>query len=154
MENIDFSTSFLVGNTPDEAFNAIANVRGWWSQNIEGGTSALHDEFKYSARDLHHCRMKLTEVQPGKKMVWQVLDNYFKFTEDKTEWIGNTIIFDITEKEGQTEVRFTQKGLTPADECYDICSSAWTGYLHESLRPLIETGKGFPNEKEGAVMPA
>jgi len=29
--------------------------------------------------------MKIIEFAPGKKIVWLVLDNYFNFTEDKTE---------------------------------------------------------------------
>jgi hypothetical protein len=45
-------------------------------------------------------------------------------------------------------VRFTQHGLVPAYECYDVCNNAWTGYVGSSLRDLIVTGKGKPNPKE------
>ena len=92
--------------------------------------------------------MKLIEVIPAKKVVWLVLHNQFKFTKEKNEWTGNKIVFDITEKDGQTELRFTQSGLVPAYECYDICKSAWTNYVNNSLQSLITTGKGQPNGKE------
>src|SRR6185369_9817100 len=135
----------LVDKTPREAFNAINNVRGWWSEEIEGDSSKLNDEFNYHYEDLHRCTMKLIEVIPDKKVVWRVLDNYFQFTKDKSEWKGTKIIFDIAEKDNKTEMRFTHLGLVPAYECYEICRDAWTGYIQKSLRNLITIGRGQPN---------
>jgi hypothetical protein len=85
MNGQNFTTSFTVDQTPEEAFAAITNVRGWWSEAIEGSTEKLGDEFTYRHEDVHHCKMKLTEVIRGKKVVWFVLDNYFNFTEDKSD---------------------------------------------------------------------
>jgi hypothetical protein len=143
-----YTTTFTVGQTPEEAFKAITNVRGWWSEEIEGDTEKLGDEFTYHFEDAHRCRMKLTELVPGKKVVWRVLDNYFNFIDDKTEWIGNELTFDISEKNGKTEIHFTQLGLVPEYECFDICSNAWGVYVNTSLRHLITTGKGQPNKKD------
>ena len=148
MDNVNFSTGILVSQTPKEAFDAITNVRGWWSEEVEGGTQSLHDEFTYHYRDVHRCRIRLTEVVPEKKIVWLVLDNYFNFTTDKDEWKGNTIVFEIGQKDGKTLVSFTQRGLVPEYECYDICNNAWTNYIGNSLFSLITTGKGQPNPKE------
>src|SRR5450755_206093 len=133
MKTSDFTTTLLVDQTPEEAFNAINNVRGWWSEEIEGSTDKLNDEFRYHYEDVHHCRMKLTEVVPGRKVVWLVLDNYFKFTRDKSEWTGTKIIFEISEKGNQTQIRFTHLGLVPAYECFEICVNAWTTYIGQSL---------------------
>ncbi len=147
MNTPDFTTTILVDQTPAAAFNAINNVRGWWSEEIEGSTDKLNDEFTYHYEDVHRCKMKLTEVIPGKKVVWLVLDNYFKFTKDKSEWKGTKIIFDIAKKDNKTEIRFTHLGLVPQYECYGICRDAWTNYIQNSLRGLIATGKGQPNGK-------
>jgi hypothetical protein len=148
MTTSDFTTSISVDRTPKEAFNAINNVRGWWSENIEGGTDQLNDEFIYRYTDIHQCTMKLVEFIPDKKVVWLVLDNYFKFTQDKTEWIGTKIEFEIDEKENKTQVHFTHRGLVPAYECYDICFKAWSRYINNSLHSLITAGKGQPNPRE------
>jgi uncharacterized protein YndB with AHSA1/START domain len=148
MANKDFLTTILVDKSPKEVFKAVTNPRAWWSEEITGGTEKLNDEFKYHYRDVHKCTMKLVEVVPDKKVVWQVLDNYFNFTKDKNEWIGNKITFDISAKGNQTQLVFTQHGLVPIYECYDLCSDAWTDYIQNSLRNLITKGKGKPNPKE------
>ncbi|MBO9732702.1 MAG: SRPBCC domain-containing protein [Chitinophaga sp.] len=151
MATPDFNTTFVVPQAPHDVFQAITNIRGWWSENITGGTTQLHDEFFYEVTGLHTCRMKLVEIVPDKKVVWQVLENDFTFTKDKTEWINTHLEFDITQKGNQTAVHFTHRGLVPAYECYDICHNAWSGYINNSLRDLITTGKGQPNPKGGGL---
>src|ERR1700761_3008116 len=107
MTNIDFTTTIIVDNTPDEVFNAINNVRGWWSESTKGSTDKVDDEFVHQYRDVHKCRLKIIESVPGKKIVWFVVDNYFNFIKDKTEWTGTKIIFDISEIDGKTALKFT-----------------------------------------------
>lgn len=148
--NSNFTIAILVDQTPQEAFNAINNVRGWWSENIEGRTDKLNSTFDYHYKDVHRCKIKIVELVPAQKVVWQVMDNYFKFTEDKTEWINTRIVFDIALAGDKTEIRFTHQGLVPAYECYELCNEAWTYYIGASLRQLIATGKGGPTLKDGA----
>lgn len=148
MDNQNFTITVLADQSPREVFNAINNVRGWWSEEIEGGTEKINDEFTYHYKDVHNCKMKLIEVVPDKKVVWLVLDNYFSFTKDKSEWIGTKIIFEITEQDNKTQIHFTHEGLVPEYECYSACVNGWTQYIQHSLPDLITTGKGQPNSKE------
>src|SRR5258708_17025020 len=148
MSNQNFTAAISADQTPEQAFHAINNVRGWWSENIEGSTNKLGDEFTYPYKDVHACKMKLVEVIPNKKVVWLVVDNYFNFTKDKTEWKDTKIIFEVSKEGDKTEIRFTHLGLVPEYECFDVCSNAWGSYINGSLRSLITTGKGQPNQKE------
>lgn len=148
MTTTDYSTTILVDQSREAVFNAINNVRGWWSEEIEGRTDKLNAEWNYHYQDVHRCKMKIVEFVLNKKVVWQVMDNYFSFTKDKSEWKNNEIVFEITEKDNKTQLRFTQLGLVPEYECYDICQNAWSTYIQKSLRSLITTGKGQPNAKE------
>jgi len=148
MSNQNFTTTFSVYQTPDEAFAAIINVRGWWSGEIEGRTDKLGEEFTYRYEDIHYSKQEITELIPAKKVVWLVLDSSLNFVKNKTEWNGSKISFDIAKKGDKTEVRFTHVGLIPEFECYNDCSNAWGFYINTSLRSLITTGTGQPNEKE------
>src|ERR1700747_602316 len=84
-EGQSYTASFAVSQTPEEAFAAINNVRGWWSGNIEGSTDKLGDVWTYRYEDVHYSKQKITELIPGKKVVWLVLDSYLNFVKDKTE---------------------------------------------------------------------
>jgi hypothetical protein len=142
MEQQDFTTSILVDQTPMEAFDAINNVRGWWPGEIEGNTTKLDDEFIYRYKKIHYSKQKLVEVIPGKKVVWLVTDSSLNFVQNKTEWTGTKIIFEIAEKNNKTQVRFTHQGLIPQYECFDSCSNAWSDIIKNGLLNLITTGKG------------
>jgi uncharacterized protein YndB with AHSA1/START domain len=149
METKGFSTSFTVEQSPREVFDAINDVRGWWSGEIDGSTDELGAEFTYRYKGLHRSTQKITELVPGKRVVWHVSDASLNFVEDKTEWNGTDILFEIARKGDKTEVRFTHVGLVPRFQCYGDCSGAWGFYINDSLRSLIATGKGVPNTEEG-----
>ena len=141
----DYTTTFSVDQPPEQAFKAINNPRQWWSDEIKGTTDRVGGVFKYHYEDVHRCKIKVAELIPGKRVAWEVLDNYFSFTKDKTEWVGTRIAFDIARKSGKTEVRFTHVGLVPEYECHDVCTDAWGSYIRGSLKKLIEKGEGHPN---------
>jgi hypothetical protein len=148
MKKKDFTTTFSVDQSPKEVFDAINNVRGWWSEEIDGSTDKLGAEFKFHHKDLHRSTQKIIEFVPGKKVVWHVSEARLNFVKNKTEWNGTEVVFEITRKDGKTELRFTHVGLVPAFECYGDCSGAWGFYIDNSLRDLITTGKGQPALKD------
>jgi hypothetical protein len=141
MKNPGFTTTISVDQNPEETFAAINNVRGWWSGEIEGNTNKLGAEFTYRYEDVHRSQQKITEFVPGKRVVWQVLDSQLSFVKDQSEWTGTEIVFEISEKNGKTKVRFTHAGLVPEYECFDDCSIGWDTLVNGNLRKLIATGE-------------
>jgi uncharacterized protein YndB with AHSA1/START domain len=137
----DYTASFTVDQTPQEVFEAINNVRGWWSGEVTGETGKLDAEFTYRFESVHRSKQKVTELVPGKRVVWRVLEADLSFTKDKSEWKGTEIVFEIAKTGNKTEVRFRHVGLVPAYECYNNCSNAWGLLVKGNLRRLIETGE-------------
>ena len=148
MQSKGFSASFAVDQSPKEVFEAVNNVRGWWSENLDGNTDELGATFKFQYKDIHRSTQKITELVSDKKVVWHVIDSRLNFVEDKAEWRGTDIVFEISKKNGKTELQFTHVGIVPEIECYDKCSRGWSIYVGESLRSLITTGKGSPAPSE------
>jgi hypothetical protein len=148
MSASSYTTSFSVDRTSDQVFSAINDVRGWWMTKVDGDNRQVGDEFSYRVPGVHFCKMRVTELVPGRTVVWQVVDNHMSFIEDQREWKGTEIRFELSEKDGATEVRFTHDGLVPSYECFDICRNAWTFYVGESLRKLAATGVGEPSDPD------
>ncbi|WP_338870829.1 SRPBCC domain-containing protein [Spirosoma sp. SC4-14] len=140
----DFTTILLTDQSPDIVFDAINNVRGWWTENLEGNSQHLNDVFEVRFGDVHYSRQQVVEIVPAQKVVWLITDSRLNFISDKSEWTGTQVVFDITDKGGQTQLRFTHEGLKPEIECYGACSNAWGGYIRNSLFNLITKGEGQP----------
>jgi uncharacterized protein YndB with AHSA1/START domain len=142
MAATNFTYTLVTHKSPQEVFRAITNVRSWWSglysEEYSGETEKLNDEFSFRAGDgAHYSKQKLVEVIPNKKVVWLITESELTFLEKTDEWVGTKVIFEISEKDGKTQLVFTHEGLTPEIECYDSCAPAWSMYLQDKLLPLI-----------------
>lgn len=144
MENQNLTITISAGSDPMKAFEAINNVRGWWTENLEGSTENLGDEFVVRFGDVHYSKQKLVEMVPGKKVVWLVTDSRLNFIKQQDEWTDTKVSFDIADHGGKTEITFTHVGLVPSVECYDGCSGAWQQFVGGSLAKLVTEGKGEP----------
>ncbi|CAN5268742.1 hypothetical protein BH11ACT3_BH11ACT3_26990 [soil metagenome] len=141
-----FTTTFDVDATPAAVFDAVTNVRGWWTgapgddAYVTGDSAKVGDVFVYRYADVHRSVQRITESVPEERVVWHVDEAALNFIDDPAEWVGTDIVFDIAPlPSGHTELRFTHVGLLPAVECYDACSNAWASYVGGSLKKLIES---------------
>jgi hypothetical protein len=148
MKNLDYTVSITVKATPQEAFKGINRVTKWWTENLEGHSQKLNDEFTVRFGDVHMSKQKLIEVIRDKKVVWLVTDSKLNFVKDKQEWTNTKICFEIVEMNGKTQIHFTHMGLHPEAECFNGCSNAWHQYIKGSLFKLLTEGKGTPERKE------
>ena len=153
MKNGNYTKTYMVDKAPNEVFNAITDVREWWSglysEEIQGSSNKLNDEFTFRAGGgVHYSKQKLVEIIPDKKVVWSVIDSELSFIKNKNEWTGTKLCFEISQQGDKTEVRFTHLGLVPEIECFDSCSGAWSQYLEQFVSSLITTGKGQAEKKK------
>jgi hypothetical protein len=141
MTTTNFTSTLLVDQSPKEVFDAVNAPQDWWSGDFEGSTKQLNDEFTYRYKDFHYSKQRVVEMIPNEKVVWLVTESQLNFVEDKDEWTGTKIIFEISKKGDKTQLKFTHLGLQPQVECYSDCSTAWGQLVQQSLFDLITTGE-------------
>jgi hypothetical protein len=142
----DYATSYTVEQSPDRVFAAIVDVRGWWTGRVDGITDEVGSEFAYRHPPQHYSRQRIIELNPARRVVWEVTESDLSFTAHPDEWTGTRIVFEITPAEqGGSTLHFTHIGLVPDVECFGACSAGWLHYVSGSLRSLITTGTGLPD---------
>jgi hypothetical protein len=158
MNEQSFTTTLSVPATPAEAFAAINDVLGWWSQDVDGRTDEVGAEFDYRGNqdgvNVHRARIRVADLVPGERVAWYVVDNWMAFIDDQREWTGTWIVFEISPSADGSQIRFRHDGLVPSYECHDVCVDAWTFFLQDSLRALITTGRGEPMQRLEPAQPA
>jgi len=143
MEKKNFRRTMTVEAPPREVMKRISQVNRWWAKNFTGKAVKPDDEFSVRFGDTF-VDFKISEFIPDKKVVWTVTDCNLHWIKAKKEWKGTEVVFEISETDNATRIRFTHIGLVPGVECYEDCEAGWTGHLKKSLVKLINEGKGMP----------
>lgn len=142
MGNNDFNSSISAKISADEAIKKISNVPAWWGITFTGNSEKQNDKFTVKMGGDSFFNFTVTELIPGKRVVWLVTDCNMPWYSDKRVWANTRLIFDLNENDGVTELNFKHEGLTPSIECYKDCESGWTHWIKTSLFSYFTTGKG------------
>ncbi len=126
----------------NDTYRALATADGiarWWTTDTKGG-GAVGSTIKFTFGTRGFFDMKVLELAPGKRVLWQVVDG-------PEDWVGTKIGFDLKEDNGSTVILFKHQDWKEASEFMHHCSTKWATFLM-SLKSLLETGKGapFPND--------
>ena len=148
MDNANFSTEIITNKSTQVVFAAVCAVTKWWTENLQGRSHALDDEFSVRFGDIHYSRQRVSEFIPNKKVTWLVIDSNLAWLTDRSEWTNTTIHFDIFPQADKTVLRFSHLGLVPQVECYTNCVKGWEQFINSSLCNLIAEGKGQPDSKK------
>lgn len=142
MEKKDFQNSISAKISAAEAIKRISKIPEWWDVTITGSSEKQNDNFvlKMGADSFFNCTV--TELIPGKRVVWSIADCNMPWYSDKKEWADTRLIFDITERNGLITLNFMHEGLTPDLECYRDCETGWNHWIMNSLLSYFTTGKG------------
>lgn len=141
-KNKDFNKSITAKISANEAIKKISNVQEWWGVSFSGSSEKQNDKFVVKMSGDSFFDFTVTELIPGKRIVWLVTDCNMPWYSDKKEWANTKLIFDLDEHNDVTELNFTHEGLTPEVECYKDCASGWTHWIQTSLFSYLTTGKG------------
>ncbi len=135
----NYSVVIDVAKSSQDVFDhLIHDVSKFWPEELEGECSKLNDEFVFRTGDAHYSKNKVVELIPNEKVVWLVTDSIRK--TDSYSWTGTKMIFEITPKGGNTELKFTYDGVVFEDECNRL-SRICDFVIKENLYNLITNEK-------------
>lgn len=123
-----------------EALATRAGLADWWTHDTQGESKvggALKFRFNANGKFIGGFDMKVLELQPGTRVLWQVVDG-------PAEWIGTHISFDLKQEGDYAIVLFKHRDWKEPVEFMHHCSTKWATFLM-SLKALVETGTGAPN---------
>jgi hypothetical protein len=127
----------IKSSSQNDVYKALTTVDGlsaWWTTDTQGESKVggvLKFRFGNGGFD-----MKVLELDPGKHMLWRVVDG-------PAEWIGTKISFDLRQEGDWTIILFKHQGWKEPVEFVHHCSTKWGMFLL-SLKSALETGKGTP----------
>ena len=135
-----------IKSSPNDVYKALTTREGlaaWWTNNTHGESKVGGVvKFRFSARgsEIGGFDMKVIELEPAKRVLWQVVDG-------PEEWIGTKISFDLKQAGDHAIVLFKHQDWKEPVEFMHHCSTKWATYLM-SLKSLVETRKGSPNPND------
>ncbi len=144
MTTHDYHSNIVAEIAPQEAFEKITRVSEWWAKDFEGKSAEANDVFTVRFKSGDMYKMKVAEIVPQKKIVWEVIDSYQGWHEEHTEWVGTKIVWDVLPQKDSTEVKMTHAGLVPEFECFDKCSQGWDYLMQKSLSKFLTENTGLP----------
>src|SRR4051812_37581788 len=104
MSKENYSKKILVNQSSAEVYQAINNIREWWSEDFRGDSRDLDDEFEVRFGTVHYSRQKLVEMTLNRKIAWLVIDSNLSFLQNTNEWTGTKISFELSTQDNQTEI--------------------------------------------------
>jgi uncharacterized protein YndB with AHSA1/START domain len=139
----DFESTTTIAAPPEAVLAALRTPEGvtdWWGP--AEGSADVGGTFEVSFRS--HQQVIVLQVEPAGEgqVVWSVRE-----TPRTPEWVGTTIVFEVTPAAAGSTLHFRHRGLTPELECFDMCHEGWTHYL-ASLVSYVETGAGQPSRHD------
>jgi uncharacterized protein YndB with AHSA1/START domain len=124
----------------DNTYKALTTLEGlsaWWTNDTQGESRKVGGVIKFRFGERGFFDMKVLELDPVKRVLWQVVDG-------PKEWIGTKVGFELKQDGDYTIVLFKHQGWKEPVEFMHHCSTKWAIFLM-SLKSLVETGTGAPH---------
>jgi len=136
----DIRHRVVISAPRDRVFAAVATTDGishWWTRDGVQGESREGSRLQFFfGKPDPAAVVEVTRLRPDVEVIWSCV-------EGADEWVGTTLGFDLTQKDGDTVVLFTHAGWRSPSEFMAHCSARWAYFLL-SLKSYVETGQGTP----------
>ncbi len=137
-----YTTSIEINRPASAVFRAISKqLEDWWGNQDHQITEA-GIVFKVSWAEPWY-QFKVIKYQENKEMIWECVDanQIIEGLEGvQKEWVGTKIHWRLKEISSEhTQLHFEHEGLIPEFICFDVCSRAWSDFLHQHLIAYLES---------------
>ncbi len=97
-EKQDYRTEISANVTSQEAFDKISRVPEWWGKNFEGKSKKVNDVFtvRFAIGDVY--KMRVAEIDPNKRIVWEVVDAFQGWVKKRLNGWGQKLHGKLKEK--------------------------------------------------------
>ena len=131
----DIYHDFPIAADPAKIFRAISTPEGldaWWTRRSSGepAPEALYELWFAPEYD---WRGRVVAFEENAVLVWEI-------SEADEDWTGTHVGFELTPKEGYTQVRFHHTGWPELNDHFRRSSYCWAMYLRV-LKAYVEDGK-------------
>lgn len=123
----------------DDVYKTLTTIEGlsaWWTNDTQGDNNKIGGVVQFRFGDRGGFEMKVIELDPSKRVLWEVIDG-------PEEWIGTKISWELKQEDDWTIIYFKHEGWKKPVEFMHHCSTKWAVFLL-SIKSLLETGKGAP----------
>lgn len=131
--------------SPKAVFDALTTeggLSGWWTVTVEAPEPAIGAVVDFRFGATFNPDMEITALERPRLLGWRCVGGH-------GPWEDNTFRFEIDSGGDGCMLFFTQEYARElSDEEYGRYNFNW-GYYLESLRRLVETGRGFPYRAAG-----
>lgn len=122
----------FIKSTPEKIYEAITTQKGiasWWSIH-NNAKKEVGSIYKISFGGDYYKEIKIAELVPDKKVIWEILNA-------TPEWINTKVEFDISMGKETAELRFNHSGWKEYTDMFAQCNHHWGVYL-ENLKDCTE----------------
>lgn len=131
----DIFHNFPINAPAQKVFDAVSTAEGldrWWTKTCEA-TPGEGSEYNLGFGPGYSWTAVASQWQPNAGFELKLIDA-------DQDWLGTRIGFQLSEKDGVTEVRFHHLGWPEANEHYQISCFCWAMYLR-LLKRYVELGE-------------
>jgi uncharacterized protein YndB with AHSA1/START domain len=129
---------YHIDASKEDVYNALTTIEGlshWWTEQTSGDPN-LDGVLEFRFGERYFNKMKVETLVENKAVQWKCVDG-------ADDWINTVISFELDSNENKTRLRFSHNHWPTHSDFFAHCSFSWARYL-ESLRQLLEKGKGYP----------
>jgi len=135
--------NLIIKASSDKVYESLTeqeHLKLWWTPDCKAepkeGTEARFEFNPYG----DYIVFDVEKLVTSKEVVWKVKDSKMMGTD---EWEGTTVIFELKEENGDTDVKFVHMDWKSESECFKKCTDGWKHFIN-SLKSYLESGIGKP----------